>query len=355
MSQVTDVPANSQIPFGGDRKYFPSAIFYNRLGCERSCEFDSKIEDWLTDVKDYIDALPTNLKQINKSCLEVSASNAEVSNIIQQNNQKYCHRKAHINKHVQLSSFVNSLKDCQDFLPWWTHVHTIEYLQFVGMCCTPVSSWFVIDHILRHRRNHPPNQNLTEEMIAISIEIQGGIDRATGHRYTSSAGKVIPRTKLVKSLHNLNKLLLKSNTSNDTGDIVKCMSADVEKGGCYKMGDLSATEVLTIYHLSGWGTNPLHAVNAVINEKNNNTKFLEETYGFSRTQRDKLLKIAKICMPDVPTSVIENASCKMGLQQKHTTISRYDTVFENQKYIYTIESGKIIRYDKDGNKEIVPV
>eukprot|EP00957_Ditylum_brightwellii_P175545 13365650-Ditylum_brightwellii.AAC.1 len=77
------------------------------------------------------------------------------------------------------------------------------------------------------------------------------------------------------------------------------MSNATEKGGCYKMGNLSCTEVLTVYHLSGCGSNPIHAINTVINEKNTTTKCLQEIYEFSKLQRDKLLKVANLTTTSV--------------------------------------------------------
>eukprot|EP00957_Ditylum_brightwellii_P187948 14309919-Ditylum_brightwellii.AAC.1 len=91
----------------------------------------------------------------------------------------------------------------------------------------------------------------------------------------------------------------KSNISQDTPDIIRNISRDIRDGGCYKIGNLSVTEMLVAFHLSGCGKQLLHADNAVISEGNATAKHLEETYTFNKEQQQKLLPIAKLRLPRV--------------------------------------------------------
>ena len=204
-------------------------------------------------------------------------------------------------------------------------------------------------------KNHPPSVCLVEVLIDLAVTIQGGIDRASGHRYSLSSGDSYKKEHLHTSLKNLHHWLLHSNATNDTSQIIKNISNKVKDGGCYKIGNVSATELLTIFHLSGCGKNLHHTVNAVIKEKTATAKFLEKEYGFNRNQRGKLLPIAKLRLPLYKTNVVENATCKMGIEQSSEgKLQCDDTVFANQIYIY-MSDGKVLNtLDKFGNiKKVV--
>eukprot|EP00957_Ditylum_brightwellii_P181443 13821179-Ditylum_brightwellii.AAC.1 len=85
------------------------------------------------------------------------------------------------------------------------------------------------------------------------------------------------------------------------------------------MKSLSATEVLTIYHLYRIGKNPHHTTSAVINKKTTTAKKLEEKYGFSKIQCEKILRVAEKWMPGQKISITENVTCKMMAMDKGGT------------------------------------
>ena len=118
LSEVVVVPANKRIPFGNGECFFPYAIFCNRLGCETTMMLDNNIDRWLFDVQSFIQSLPNQLQTITSSCLHIDTSIEEVNTIIERNDEMYCHRKAHVHKHVQLSSFCFTLARAKEELIW---------------------------------------------------------------------------------------------------------------------------------------------------------------------------------------------------------------------------------------------
>eukprot|EP00957_Ditylum_brightwellii_P178533 13599299-Ditylum_brightwellii.AAC.1 len=100
-----------------DHSYVYTAviIFYNRLGCETSCELDANVEEWLNDVKNYIAKLPTKLTTVSSEILKITDNNPNITAIIQQKMK------------------------AKQVLKWWTEAHAIELLYFSGLTCTPVT------------------------------------------------------------------------------------------------------------------------------------------------------------------------------------------------------------------------
>ena len=176
MSEVKTVPANAITPYGNGKQYFPFSIYYNRLGCENTCELDDNVDLWLRNISNYINDQPFYQRNITPRCLDINKNNEETQKIIKRKNQIYKHSKAHIDKHVQLSSCCYTLLRARSTLPWWTYIHTIEYSFYVGLTCTPVSPWFCMEEVFEHYPNCPPPQCLTEVLVDVAKDIQGGID-----------------------------------------------------------------------------------------------------------------------------------------------------------------------------------
>jgi hypothetical protein len=120
------------------------------------------------------------------------------------------------------------------------------------------------------------------------------------------------------------------------------------------MKSLSETEVLTIYHLSGIGKNPHHTTSAVVNKKATTAKKLEEKYGFSKIQREKILCKTEKRMLGQKISVIEKVTCKMMAMDKGGKSKNHvDTVFDSQKYFFTSNGTKIYIEDVHSNKSVL--
>ena len=135
----------------------------------------------------------------------------EICVIHKQEGEIYCHKKAHVNTFLQYSSYCCTIHEVHATLPWWALVHVVEYLYFCGLTCTPVTPWFAMKEMMCHYPTHEPSCSLTELLANLCKGTQGGIDRATGHQFTSSARTGMTRNVLFVSLHNMQTLLLESN------------------------------------------------------------------------------------------------------------------------------------------------
>jgi hypothetical protein len=265
---------------------------------------------------------------------------------------KMIHRAPHADKHLQLSSFCDTLLCAKTILPWWNEVYTIEYLYYVGLVCTPVSPRFAMYQIFQKYSKYPPKTNLTQLLVEISNESQGGVNKASGHRYSPSCGKSMPEQMLYWSLKNLHSILQRSQTENDTFQLVTQMSKHPIKGGVYKMGMLSAYEILSIYSLTSKQGNVRHATNAVMSKNNHASKFLEQRYGFKVYQQTKLLTLAAKQIPHIPSHVVENVSCKMSYDDSNKKYSRCDTLFSDQKFFFKVMDEKVYCIMHTGKEKI---
>ena len=330
----------SSVEQHNDNYIFPFSIFYNRRGCETRCGYKLNIQKYLDDLKHFLNLIPLEDKTITDDLfidvtdIERLTTLTSTMKIVLRENVLILHCKPHTNKHVQLSSFVKTIHCTYDSLTWWNYQYTIEYLFFVGLSCTPVTSWFSMQEIFYIYKKQPPTECLTVKLLEICKKQQGAIDRTTGHRYSPSAGRFMPMNYLYWSLKNLQNALKMLDDTENTSEIVCLIAKHPSKGGCYKIGHLSALEVITIYTLAGLSNNLCHATNAMICEGNRNTKFLEEKYGFSMSQRKHLLRFAQNEFPEYTHAILENVTCKMGQRWDNKMSHHCDTIFENQNRFF---------------------
>eukprot|EP00957_Ditylum_brightwellii_P116370 8876141-Ditylum_brightwellii.AAC.1 len=107
--------------------------------------------------------------------------------------------------------------------------HTVELLYFMGLSCTPVTSWYALDELIKQYKTKPLTRNVTTILIEICKGHQGGLDRTCGHCYSPSAGKSIPENMIMWSQKNLYNILKLADTTTDTELIIKKISKHPSK------------------------------------------------------------------------------------------------------------------------------
>eukprot|EP00957_Ditylum_brightwellii_P054715 4145669-Ditylum_brightwellii.AAC.1 len=166
---------------------YPYSICYNRRGCKTRRGYLANIQTYSECLWDYIENVPKEDWEVNSSLIFSSnhinylASQSSTLKITERWGTLILNRTPHANKHVRLSSYANVILDAEEKCSWWKCNHTVELMSFMGLSCTPISTWYAMDSLKQDYLHKASDENIAIKLNDYCKLHQGGLDCTCGH------------------------------------------------------------------------------------------------------------------------------------------------------------------------------